>query len=116
MSAVIVVMMGTLISFLNTRIINRSILLLQERTKEIAKGKFEKIVNIIGPPEIKELADDFNLMSERLRELDEMKIDFISHVSHELRTPLTAIREASSMLLEGTYQDNKEKQMERPET
>ncbi len=112
LSAVLVVIMGTLISFLNTRKINRSILLLQEKTREISKGKFEKIVNIKAPPEIEELATDFNLMCDRLRELDEMKIDFINHVSHELRTPLTAIREASSMLLEGTYRDAPEKQHE----
>lgn len=111
-SAVLVVLLGTLISFWNTRQINRSILLLQERTRDIAKGRFEKIVSIAAPPEIKELADDFNLMCARLQELDEMKVDFISHVSHELRTPLTAIREASSMLLEGTYAAFPEKQQE----
>jgi two-component system, NtrC family, sensor histidine kinase GlrK len=111
-TAVLIFLTGSLISFLNTRQINRSILLLQERTKEIAKGKFERIVNITSPPEIKELADDFNHMCERLQELDEMKLDFISHVSHELRTPLTAIREASSMLLEGTYAQFPEKQHE----
>ena len=104
-TAFFVVVIGLLISFINTRSINRSILLLQAKTKEIAKGKFEQISGIDSPPEIKSLADDFNLMSERLKELDQMKIDFISHVSHELRTPLTAIREASSMLMDGTYSD-----------
>ncbi len=99
------VLIGLLISFFNTRSINRSILLLQKKTREIAKGKFEEIHHISAPPEIKELADDFNLMCERLKELDEMKKDFISHVSHTLRTPLTAMKEASSMLLEGTYAD-----------
>jgi two-component system sensor histidine kinase GlrK len=81
-------------------------------TREIAKGKFEEIDNIASPPEIKELSDDFNLMCERLRELDEMKKDFISHVSHTLRTPLTAMKEASRMLMEGTYADVPVKQNE----
>jgi len=106
------IIVSILISFYNTRSINRPILLLQKRTKDIAKGKFEKIRDISSPPEIKELADDFNLMCERLKELDKLKIDFISHVSHNLRTPLTAIKEATGMLIEGTYADAPKKQQE----
>ena len=106
------IIISILISFYNTRSINRPILLLQKRTKDIARGKFEKIRDISSPPEIKELADDFNLMCERLKELDDMKIDFISHVSHNLRTPLTAIKEATGMLIEGTYADAPAKQQE----
>jgi signal transduction histidine kinase len=36
--------------------------------------------------------------NERLKELDKMKDDFVSHVSHELRTPLTSIRSFSEIL------------------
>jgi len=111
-TAVLAIISGILISFFTTRSINRSILLLQKKTREIAQGKFEEIHDIYSPPEIKELADDFNLMCERLKELDELKKDFISHVSHKMRTPLTAIKESSSMLLEGTYADVPEKQKE----
>ena len=103
---------GFFISFFNTNSINMPILLLQDKTKDIAIGKFEKILNITSPPEIKELADHFNIMCERLQELDEMKQDFISHISHELRTPLTVIKEASSMLMEGVYADVQEKQQD----
>ena len=102
------IFIGILISFFNTRSINRSILLLQKKTKDIATGKFEKTADISSPPEIQDLANDFNIMCDRLKELDEMKEDFISHVSHELRTPLTAIREASRLLIDGTFADNPE--------
>ncbi|MBW2107481.1 MAG: MCP four helix bundle domain-containing protein, partial [Deltaproteobacteria bacterium] len=109
-TAAAVIVMGILISFFNTRSINRPIHLLQEKTKEISAGRFEEMRGISSPPEIKELVQAFNLMCERLQELDEMKADFISHVSHELRTPLTAVKEASSMLLEGGFRDSPDKQ------
>jgi len=51
---------------------------LGQKTKEIASGKFQKISDVQSPPEIKQLAEDFNFMSERLEQLDNMKLDFIS--------------------------------------
>jgi two-component system sensor histidine kinase GlrK len=96
------VVLGTLLSIFNTRDITRPISMLQEKTHEIAEGRFRAIPHIKSPMEIQTLAEDFNEMGKRLLQLDEMKEDFIRHVSHGLRTPLTAIREASGMLLEET--------------
>jgi two-component system sensor histidine kinase GlrK len=104
------VIMAILIAFLNARTINRPILLLIKGTREIAKGKFEEHLTIPSPPEISELADALNLMSDRLKEIDEMKADLVSHVSHELRTPLAVIREAVSLHLDCIPTGSVEKQ------
>jgi two-component system sensor histidine kinase GlrK len=104
--------LGILISFYITRSIGKPVALLGQKTKEIASGKFQKISGVQSPPEIKQLAEDFNFMSERLEQLDNMKLDFISHVSHELRTPLTSIKAASSILLEGAFDGSPERQKE----
>ncbi len=110
--ALTVIIAGLLVSFLITRSISRSINLLKLKTKDVAAGNFDELPEMKSLPEIKGLTEDFNIMCHRLKELDQLKVDFVSHVSHELRTPLTAIKEASSMLLSGTYGDEPEKQRE----
>lgn len=94
---------GLLVSLLTTKRIVRPIVVLQRKTRAIADGRFETVREMRAPPEIRHLAEEFNAMSERLKELDTLKEDFVSHVSHTLRTPLTAIWEASEMLIKGTF-------------
>lgn len=50
--------------------------------------------------------------NQQLRELDQLKSNFISTVSHELRTPLTSVIGYSEMLLEGLAGDINEEQSE----
>ena len=111
-SGVVSIILVVLISLINTRSINLPIKQLGEKAKEVAGGKFGEPLKISSPPEIRELSDTFNMMCERLKELDQMKIDYISHLSHELRTPLTVIKEASYMLQEGVFSKVPEKQEE----
>jgi two-component system, NtrC family, sensor histidine kinase GlrK len=104
-------LMGILvISFFLTRGITRPISLLIAKTRDVSRGAFEGDLHLSSPPEMKELAEAFNSMCDRLQAVDKMKSDFYSVMSHELRTPLTSIKEGTSLLMEKAGGELTEKQ------
>src|SRR5206468_9597564 len=98
------------LSFVITRSVTRPIGILKKKTREIASGRFVADLRVTSPPEIRELASSFNLMCQKLNELDKMKADFFASMSHELRTPLTSIKEGTGLLLDGVGGETSEKQ------
>lgn len=46
---------------------------------------------------------DYVVLYRKIKEVDQMKDEFISIASHELRTPLTSIKGYTSMIMEGTF-------------
>lgn len=49
------------------------------------------------------ISDALIKSSERLRELDELKSQFLSNVSHELRTPLASIKSYEENIVKYTF-------------
>jgi two-component system sensor histidine kinase GlrK len=96
----IFLLLSAAITFFTIRFINRPLRELTRGTRSIASGEFSHRIPVAGPIEFAELARDFNSMSEKLGELDQMKKDFVAHVSHELKAPLAAIRQTLAVTLE----------------
>ncbi len=106
------IVIGVLIYFYLSRTITRPIQLLDRATHHVSEGEFDHQVPIDSQDEFGALARSFNEMGARLKELDELKSDFISLVSHELRTPLSVMREAVSLLKDEILGKIGEKQRE----
>ncbi|MDY6958945.1 MAG: HAMP domain-containing sensor histidine kinase [Halobacteriota archaeon] len=62
--------------------------------------------------ELKRSYEELLLAYEELKKTDQTKTDFVTVVTHELRTPLAVIRNNLEMLLDGTFGDLSEIQME----
>ncbi len=99
-----------LLSLLVSRWITRPIAALTQGIEQMSHGDFTSRVHVSGGGEIAKLAETYNLMSERLENLDNSRNQFVSNASHELKTPLSTMK----ILLESLiYQDDMDPELRR---
>ncbi len=93
-------LLGLAGAFILATVITRPIEILRDGAQQIGHGKLNHRITVHTRDELRELADDFNAMAQKLGELDQMKQDFVSNVTHELRSPMTSIRGYIDLLLQ----------------
>ena len=65
----------------------------------MSQGHLDQRVKIRGSREFRQLGEAFNIMSEKLENLDRARNEFVSNASHELKTPLSAIKVLTESLI-----------------
>jgi signal transduction histidine kinase len=114
---ILLVALGALIAgiagaLLLTRMMTKPIKEIAAGAAIIGQGKLDHTIDVRSNDELGELARDFNVMSGRLKELDQLKSDFVSSVTHELRSPLLSIKMYIDLFLKGTAGAVNDKQKE----
>jgi len=70
--------------------------------KVVREGEYNYRISLSGNDELALLGDEFNSLTDRLRETDEIRRRFVANASHELKTPLASIRLLSDSILQNT--------------
>lgn len=69
--------------------------------QKVAAGDLKQKVEYSSNDEIGRFGEVFNLMVANLRELDQLKSDFVSVAAHQLRTPLSGLNWVLKLFLDG---------------
>lgn len=78
---------------------------LAKATRIVSEGDYDHMIEIRGDDELSELGREFNSLTQRLKETEELRRRFVSDASHELKTPLASIRLLSDSIANSDNMD-----------
>jgi two-component system OmpR family sensor kinase/two-component system sensor histidine kinase BaeS len=76
---------------------------LAERIRPLTLSHIGEQVPVEGPTEVRELATEFNGLSQRLSASEKQRQQMSSDIAHELRTPVTVLRGHLEAMMDGVY-------------
>ncbi len=84
------------------------IIVVNDALRKVNEGNLQDDIKLEGSPQIKELAENINLIKAGYKEIleigvhnEKLKTELISNVSHDLKTPLTSIINYVTILKDG---------------
>ncbi|MCE5343677.1 MAG: cell wall metabolism sensor histidine kinase WalK [Eubacteriales bacterium] len=98
----IAALLAAVCAFLYTRSIVKPLTVITRAAENMSRGKFGARAAITGVNEVRQLAGAFNIMADKLAQVEENRREFVANVSHELRSPVTSIHGFVEGMLDGT--------------
>ena len=87
------------------RTLMHRITLILNAINSVREGEYNYRILINGNDELALISDEFNSLTNRLRETEEIRRRFVADASHELKTPLASIRLLSDSILHNEDMD-----------
>ncbi len=72
--------------------LTRPVKALTSTIRRMGKGDLSARVKVRGTGEMRELAESYNAMAEKIENFDRSRSQFVSNASHELKTPLATMK------------------------
>ena len=105
---IILAMLSIIVSAYLANRINKPILAITRKAKELSKGNYDVVFDKSNIAELDELSDVLTVAASEMNKTDQLKRDLLANVSHDLKTPLTMIRAYAEKVRDLTF-NNEEK-------